>query len=451
MKIRNFLLIVAILQLAASFISCEEETKVLVDHGGNYVHPRPSYSVKPTSRPVEHEPGVPHDSKPAKKPLSRPINPNPLNWFSSLFNGQAQHTQGHKIPDFVTGFNHSTDSTTVEPIYNLNDTEIFDDVNFTAVESQPLILRPASNLTYSLLGNSGQVQNQEPNKGVVDWVLGLVGIQTGGNNNNPPTKPPNKPVEPKLCGDCACGVTFKQTRIVGGVETQVNAYPWMTILSYNGRFYCGASVINNKYLLTATHCVNGFTKERLQAVFLDHDRSNQFETKTFTRKIAAILKHRGYNMGGSYNNDIALLRLDEELPFSGLLRPVCLPTIGKSYTGYTGIATGWGATEEHGQVSNKLMEVDVPILSNIDCRKTGYGGKITDNMMCAGYKHGTKDSCQGDSGGPLHIVNSTYHTIVGIVSWGEGCAEPNYPGVYTRVNRYISWIRSNTKDACYCS
>ncbi|KAJ3650330.1 hypothetical protein Zmor_022025 [Zophobas morio] len=278
----------------------------------------------------------------------------------------------------------------------------------------------------------------------IDWLLGLLGF--GGSQG----QYPEEVQPPKDCPVCTCGLTYKNKRIVGGIETLINQYPWMTALTYNNRFYCGASVINNRYLITAAHCVNGFAKERLAAVFLDHDRSNYFESQVFTRRISKVYRHRYYGSGGSYNNDIALLKVDKELNITGLLKPVCLPPTGKSFTGHKGIAIGWGTTKPHGQVSTVLREVEVPILSNIDCRRTGYGNKITDNMLCAGYSYGMKDSCQGDSGGPLHVVNGTSHYVVGVVSWGEGCAEPNFPGVYTRVNRYISWIKSNTRDACYC-
>lgn len=120
---------------------------------------------------------------------------------------------------------------------------------------------------------------------------------------------------------------------------------------------------------------------------------------------------------------------------------------------FKGVVTGWGAVQEQGDTSVTLQEVTVPILSNIDCRKRGYGQtRITDNMLCAGFEEGKRDSCQGDSGGPLHVLNKDtgFYQVVGVVSWGEGCAQKNYPGVYSRVNRYISWIASNTVDACYC-
>lgn len=128
-----------------------------------------------------------------------------------------------------------------------------------------------------------------------------------------------------------------------------------------------------------------------------------------------------------------------------------------------------------GEVSNTLQQVVVPILSNLDCKNSAYSStRITDNMLCAGFKEGKKDSCQGDSGkiktlsiqrtfklsnkipfsgGPLHVKDNTtmIHQIVGVVSWGDGCAKPNYPGVYARVNRYRTWIRDNTIDACTCS
>lgn len=124
------------------------------------------------------------------------------------------------------------------------------------------------------------------------------------------------------------------------------------------------------------------------------------------------MKHAGYS-SSTYNNDIALLQLDEVLKFDNLLRPVCLPTQGKSFTGsdvsnlcflyhkitekefVQGIVTGWGAIQEHGDVSDTLMEVTVPIQSNVECRKSAYGAsRITDNMLCAGFKEGKKDSCQ---------------------------------------------------------
>lgn len=79
-----------------------------------------------------------------------------------------------------------------------------------------------------------------------------------------------------------------------------------------------------------------FNRNRLTAIFLDHDRSNNFETKTFTRKISAIFRHRGYGTGGSYNNDIAILKLDQDLDMTGILKPVCLPATGKSFTGNVG-------------------------------------------------------------------------------------------------------------------
>nr|XP_023019186.1 trypsin-1-like isoform X1 [Leptinotarsa decemlineata] len=366
--------------------------------------------IKPTSSSVAHKPGVPpHWTQQLTRPSStrRPyIPPNkPLDLYGSSI-----------IP------------------LKFSDNAANNLVAENTVESKPLVIKKNNS------SNSQQHAYSEK-ANVIDWFLGVVGI----NNNDTGTPAPQKE-----CQSCRCGQTFQRVRIVGGVETMINEYVWMTALMYGKSFYCGGSLINNKYVLTAAHCVNGFNKDRITAVFLDHDRSSSTETKTISRKIKNILRHRGYGSGGNYNNDIALLQLDQELNLTGMLKPVCLPPTGKSFTGYEGIVTGWGATKEHGQTSSKLREVKVPIMSNIDCRKTGYKNRITDNMMCAGFLKGEKDSCQGDSGGPLHIVNGTSHQVVGIVSWGEGCAAPNFPGVYTRVNRYISWIRSNTRDACYC-
>ncbi|PZC78907.1 hypothetical protein B5X24_HaOG200438 [Helicoverpa armigera] len=258
----------------------------------------------------------------------------------------------------------------------------------------------------------------------------------------------------------------------------------MAMLMYNGRFFCGASLINDLYILTAAHCT-GYRKERLTVRLLEHDTTNRNETKTIDRKVSAVIRHQRYNPG-TYDNDIALMRLDERLDLSTAIkrvrrdgeatteasssstteetstaapevddvrvRPVCLPTPGLSYTRQCGVVIGWGVTDEGGSISNTLQEVKVPIVSNAECKDRSYGRRVTDNMMCAGEPDGGRDACQGDSGGPLHVFNETTEKYqeVGVVSWGEGCARPDKYGVYSRVNRYLTWIKSNTADACYC-
>ncbi|ALC40949.1 CG4386, partial [Drosophila busckii] len=282
----------------------------------------------------------------------------------------------------------------------------------------------------------------------------------------PPAQPTLNP--PRNCSDCVCGVANIQKRIVGGQETEVHQYPWVAMLLYGGRFYCAASLLNDQFLLTASHCVYGFRKERISVRLLEHDRKMSHLQK-IDRKVAEVITHPKYN-ARNYDNDIAIIKLDEPVEFNEVLHPVCMPTPGRSFKGETGIVTGWGALKVGGPTSDTLQvshtdcqkltnslhlfsqEVQVPILSQDSCRKSRYGNKITDNMLCGGFDEGGKDSCQGDSGGPLHIVpNGTReHQIAGVVSWGEGCAKAGYPGVYARVNRYGTWIKNLTKQACLC-
>ncbi|KAJ2947597.1 hypothetical protein O0L34_g17395 [Tuta absoluta] len=323
-------------------------------------------------------------------------------------------------------------------------------------------------VTLSSCQPTGETTTEGPNKGFIDWINSLIG--SPGTTTLRPTQDP-----PENCPVCQCGIARTRRRIVGGYETKKLEFPWMAVLMYNGRFYCGGSLINDLYVLTAAHCTSGFRKERITVRFLEHDRSSANDTKTVDRKVEAIIRHLRYNPG-TYDNDIALLKLDQRVDLSSALkksalrdgeeggeggsteeddvgvRPVCLASPGLSYSNFSGVVTGWGTTEEGGSVANTLQEVYVPIISNADCRKTGYKQRITDNMLCAGEAEGGRDACQGDSGGPLHILNATtqQYQEVGVVSWGEGCARPDRPGVYTRVNRYMTWLKSNTRDACYC-
>ncbi|KAE8744207.1 hypothetical protein FOCC_FOCC009127 [Frankliniella occidentalis] len=292
--------------------------------------------------------------------------------------------------------------------------------------------------------NGTSLLSEHERQTFLEWILGLTG---GGTTTQEPDR---EPVVPTKCAACTCGLTNKRTRIVGGQPVQVNQYMWMALLMYDGRFYCGGTLISSKYILTASHCVDGFQRPKISVRLLEHDRSSSSETSTVDRKVARVIKHPGYS-DSTFNNDIALLRLDRALEFDETLRPACLPPMGKSFTGLDGVVTGWGVSMPGGNTNQILHEVTVPIMSNKECRKSNYGAKrISDNMLCAGYPEGKKDSCQGDSGGPLHYVNGTFHHVVGVVSWGEGCARPKYPGVYARVNRYLTWIKRNTKDSCFC-
>ncbi|XP_065225645.1 trypsin-1-like isoform X2 [Planococcus citri] len=282
----------------------------------------------------------------------------------------------------------------------------------------------------------------------ISWWESIFGV-----SNTEEPEPAPTPIDPKTCPACECG-GVRQTRIVGGSTVKyVNQYPWIAQLHYKGKFYCGGSLINSKYILTAAHCVHHFDKKHITVRLLEHDRSVDTESKHITRKVERIVKHKNYN-SGTFNNDIALIKMDQDVKLgksADYPSPVCLPTEGKSFSGMDGIVVGWGATKAGGSSSQVLQEVSVPIITNDECKKTGYGEKrITPNMMCAGHAEGGKDSCQGDSGGPLKIANSSSYYVVGVVSWGEGCAEKNYPGVYTRVNRYLNWLNNNTADACPC-
>jgi len=114
--------------------------------------------------------------------------------------------------------------------------------------------------------------------------------------------------------------------------------------------------------------------------------------------------------------------------------------------------TGWGRIAEGGQVSSVLRQIQVPVMNNTACHKFKYSKKsITSNMFCAGYAKGQIDACQGDSGGPIQIKRKDNKIeLIGIVSWGHGCGRAGYPGVYTRLGRYLEWIARSTYNGCYC-
>ncbi|XP_073669818.1 transmembrane protease serine 9-like [Paramisgurnus dabryanus] len=160
--------------------------------------------------------------------------------------------------------------------------------------------------------------------------------------------------------------------------------------------------------------------------------------------VSEIIKHPNFNRN-TYDNDITLLHLSSPVVFTDYIKPVCLPAIDSTfYNGTSSWVTGWGniATGVPLPSPQTLQEVNVPVIGNRKC-KCLFNSDITNNMICAGLEQGGKDSCQGDSGGPMVNKQGSVWIQSGIVSFGIGCALPDFPGVYTRVSQYQSWINQH--------
>jgi len=228
-------------------------------------------------------------------------------------------------------------------------------------------------------------------------------------------------------------------RIIGGADATPNTYPWMVSVQNKaeGEHFCGASLIAEKYVLTAAHCIESERADAIQVVISEFDlqQSSEQEEKLAVKN---IYMHQQYGD----DNDIAILELASatnktpvKLADSSLLESLAA---GSPFT-----VMGWGNLLADGeQFPNTLQEVQVPLVAYESCKSSyaNVGMEITGNMLCAGLSEGGKDSCQGDSGGPLVYQKDSEWFQTGVVSFGEGCAQANYPGVYTKVSNYSEWI-----------
>ncbi len=231
-------------------------------------------------------------------------------------------------------------------------------------------------------------------------------------------------------------------KIVGGDQAVEGAWPWTAALAFtraDGTLfqYCGGSLIEANWVLTAAHC----EVEVGDSVLLGrHDLGTSAGE---VRAIEFVLTHNDYNDTAN-NNDIALIKLAST---SGQETVDLIDAAeANSQPDDNSTVVGWGALSQGGATSQTLQQVEIPIVSNPDCANTY--NNLTDNMICAGRDMGGQDSCQGDSGGPLMVRASAQDPWrqTGVVSFGIGCARPNTPGVYTRVSRSLDWIaacRSN--------
>ncbi|XP_045627461.1 transmembrane protease serine 11B-like [Ursus americanus] len=243
------------------------------------------------------------------------------------------------------------------------------------------------------------------------------------------------------CGRSANSI-IPGNRIVNGKNALVGAWPWQASMQWKGQHLCGASLISSRWLLSAAHC---FAKKNNSDDWIVNF-GTVVNKPYVTQKVQNIIFHENYSKVGVYN-DIALVQLAEEVPFTKYVRRICLPEAKmKLPENASVVVTGWGTLYMNGPLPVILQQASLKIIDNEVCNAPyALSGTVTDKMLCAGFMSGKADACQNDSGGPLAYPDSRniWH-LVGIVSWGSGCAKKNKPGVYTRVTAYRDWITSKT-------
>ncbi|XP_071015671.1 coagulation factor VII isoform X3 [Oncorhynchus clarkii lewisi] len=238
-----------------------------------------------------------------------------------------------------------------------------------------------------------------------------------------------------------------RSRIVGGTECPKGHCPWQVLLVRNEKGFCGGVIYKPTWILTASHCLENIKAQHLKVVAGEHDTEKDEGTEQ-TIDVAEIIMHNSY-VSDTADSDIALLRLKTAITMTPFAVPVCLPTRSMAERELWAInlhtVSGWGRRSENGPTSRVLRRLEVPRIRTQDCVEMS-GVTLTANMFCAGYIEGKQDSCKGDSGGPLVTRYRDTTFLLGIVSWGKGCARPGNYGIYTRVSNYLDWIHNYTAE-----
>ncbi|KAF6084209.1 kallikrein B1 [Phyllostomus discolor] len=249
----------------------------------------------------------------------------------------------------------------------------------------------------------------------------------------------------RLCrsGDDTGCTTKMATRIVGGTNSSWGEWPWQVSLQVKlktQKHVCGGSIIADRWVLTAAHCFNGLSYLDTWRIYGGLLNLSAITTETPFSQIKEIIIHENYSIAEN-THDIALIKLEAPLNLTEFQKPICLPSRDDANVMDSNCwITGWGYTRERGEIQSILQKVKIPLVTNEECQKRYRDYEITKRMICAGYKEGGKDACKGDSGGPLVCQRNEMWHLVGVTSWGEGCARKEQPGVYTKVAEYVDWI-----------
>ncbi|XP_061496239.1 acrosin-like [Rhineura floridana] len=244
-------------------------------------------------------------------------------------------------------------------------------------------------------------------------------------------------------------------RIIGGTDALPGTWPWLVSIqvpTHEGyRHTCGGSLISSRWVVTAAHC---FLNKR----FLDHwklvlgaAQLSQPSPDVQERTIKDLVVHPQYVQRINLN-DIALMELSEPVNCTDYIQPACLPDVNLAVSSLTHcFVSGWGVTDvsKPGVTSDILQEAKVNLIPSDTCNSSSwYYKRIHYNNLCAGHEQGGIDSCQGDSGGPLMCRESRSERfwVVGVTSWGTGCARAQKPGIYTSTQHFLDWMKWSTKE-----
>ncbi|WP_306331439.1 S1 family peptidase [Vibrio injensis] len=241
--------------------------------------------------------------------------------------------------------------------------------------------------------------------------------------------------------------TSFSSRIIGGEPAEKGQWSFMTALirnqasnSYQGQF-CGASYLGDGWVLTAAHCVERINFNDFHVHIGVHDLFRAI-IEGERAEIKAVYVNESYADVSNYSNDIALIELKSKPNADAVALKT---TEGDLSEGQLLTVMGWGNTisdrNQTPQYPSVLRQVDLPYVPRATCQNLGGDySDIGDDAICAGFPEGKKDSCQGDSGGPLVYSHNGSIEQVGVVSWGNGCAQPNAYGVYANVAYFQDWI-----------
>ena len=226
-------------------------------------------------------------------------------------------------------------------------------------------------------------------------------------------------------------------RIVGGAPTDIQNHLWQVAINIKrteGTYLCGGSLVAQNWVLSAAHCFRA--SDQLDAVRVKAGATNYIDQGIWS-DVTKVVIHENYN-SKTHEHDLSMVKFR----MNPLGRVIPLVQAASNIPVNQPLeVTGWGTTTEGGQISKTLLQAAVPYVDNNTCNEpASYNGRVLPGMMCAGHRDGEIDSCQGDSGGPLVWKTGAGPILVGVVSFGDGCARKLKYGVYTRVGAYREWI-----------